>query len=162
MLPSIVLVPGSFTRPPFYEDIIHPLTAKGYDIRAVELKTVIPKGPDSPSGVLPTLYDDAAVIADSVTELADQGKDVIVIAHSYGGAPASESLKGLGKEARRAEGKKGGVVRAAYISALVPEVGKSAGSVSEGMDGGDIAFDVDVSTASRSCKESKPYTNVNL
>jgi pimeloyl-ACP methyl ester carboxylesterase len=144
---SIVLVPGSFTSPSFYEEIFQPLITKRYDIHAVDLKTVIPKGPDSPDPPLPTAHDDATAIAEVVTKLADQGKDVIVIAHSYGGTPASESIEGLSREARKSQGKEGGVVRLAYISALVPEVGKTAGSVSEGLDGGQVAFNVDVCTS---------------
>lgn len=147
MTPSIVLVPGSFTSPSFYEDILQPLLTKGYDTQAVKLKTVISKGPYSPDPPLPTVHNDAAAIAEVITKLADQGRDVIVIGHSYGGTPASESIKGLNKESRKAHGKEGGVLRLAFISALVPEVGKTPGSVCEGLDGGQVAFDIDVSTS---------------
>lgn len=131
MVPSIVIVPGSFCLPSAYNELIQPLSSKGYDIHAVALKSAIPKGPDSPSD-LPSMYDDAAAIAAAVSELAEEGKDVIVVAHSYGGAPASESIQGLSKQARKKEGKKGGVVRLAYMSALVPEIGQGAMDVSIG------------------------------
>jgi hypothetical protein len=52
---------------------------------------------------------------------------VVIIAHSYGGKPATESVKGLSKEARGQQGKQGGVVRLAYMTATAPEVG-SAGN----------------------------------
>ena len=62
-------------------------------------------------------------------KLADEGKNVILLAHSYGGVPVTESTKGLRKEERQAQGKKGGVVSLAYMTALVPAVGTSAAGV---------------------------------
>ena len=79
------------------------------------------------------MYADAAFIAQEIEKLADEGKDVILIGHSYGGVPLSESTKGLGKEEREKEGKKGGVVRLGYLTALVPPVGTSAGGVLAGV-----------------------------
>ena len=72
------------------------------------------------------MYDDADYIAKEVGKLADEGKDVIVVPHSYGGVPTSQSTKGLGKEEREKAGKKGGIVNIAYMTCLVPAVGKSA------------------------------------
>ena len=79
------------------------------------------------------MYADAAFIAQEIEKLADEGKDVILIGHSSGGVPLSESTKGLGKEEREKEGKKGGVVRLGYLTALVPPVGTSAAGVLAGV-----------------------------
>jgi pimeloyl-ACP methyl ester carboxylesterase len=73
------------------------------------------------------MYDDAEYIAELATELADQGKDIVLMSHSYGGTPASQSMKGLSRSERAKAGKKGGVVRLAYMTALVPEEGVPAG-----------------------------------
>lgn len=75
------------------------------------------------------MYEDAALIAKEVEKLADEGKDVILIPHSYGGVPTTQSTKGLSKSERQKEGKKGGVVRIAYMTALVPAVGATGMSV---------------------------------
>lgn len=124
--PSILVIPGSFALPEFYDAVVDPVKAKGYDIRALHLPTV-GLGPGKPrEGTPPTMYDDAAFIAKEVEKLADEGKDVILIAHSYGGIPVTESVKGLSKEERAKAGKKGGVVRIAYMTCLVPEVGQNA------------------------------------
>ena len=48
------------------------------------------------------------------------------------GIPASESVKGLTKRERSAQGKSGGVVRLAYMTALVPPVGKSLAETNVG------------------------------
>lgn len=69
------------------------------------------------------MYDNAAMIAAEATKFADQGKDVMLIAHSYGGVPASEAIKGLSKAERERYGKKGGIVRVAYMTTLVPDLG---------------------------------------
>jgi len=69
---------------------------------------------------------------------------VVIIAHSYGGVPASESLKGLSKIERAKEGKSGGVVRIGYLTALVPGVGVSAaGLLAEVPKEQKIEFDID-------------------
>jgi hypothetical protein len=72
------------------------------------------------------MYEDAAFIAKHIARLADAGKDILVIAHSYGGTPATESIKGLSKKERVERGKKGGVVGLAYMTSLVPELGHPA------------------------------------
>ncbi|MCJ1414016.1 hypothetical protein MMC32_000341 [Xylographa parallela] len=84
-------------------------------------------------GAPPSMYADAAFIAAEVETLADEGKYVVLIAHSYGGLPATESTKGLGKEERRRKGKKGGIVALAYMTAIVPAVGVSAIGVLAGL-----------------------------
>ncbi|KAJ4291788.1 hypothetical protein N0V90_009683 [Kalmusia sp. IMI 367209] len=75
------------------------------------------------------MYDDAAYINAVVTKLADEGKEIVLAAHSYGGIPASEALKGLAKAERKQNRKKGGVVHVGYMTALVPAVSCGAGSV---------------------------------
>lgn len=126
--PSILIVPGSFALPEFYDEVVTPMAAKGYAIKAIHLPSVgLKTGPRE--GEPPTMYDDAAFIAKEVTKLADEGKDVVLIAHSYGGAPTTESTKGLGKAERQKAGKKGGIVRLAYLTALVPDVGQPAGAI---------------------------------
>lgn len=53
---------------------------------------------------------------------------VILIGHSYGGLPITEALKikGVIKADRQKEGKKGGLVRLAYMTGIVAPVGSSA------------------------------------
>jgi predicted alpha/beta hydrolase len=130
--PSILLIPGSFALPEFYDPVVNAVSAKGYSIQALHLPTVGPKiGPVDAEP--PSMYADAAFIAQEIEKLADEGKDVILIGHSYGGVPLSESTKGLGKDEREKEGKKGGVVRLGYLTALVPPVGTSAAGVLAGV-----------------------------
>jgi hypothetical protein len=54
------------------------------------------------------MFDDATFIAKETEKLADHGKDMILVVHSYGGVPITESAKGLGKQERQEARKKGG------------------------------------------------------
>lgn len=65
------------------------------------------------------MKDDAEFFKGIIESFADEGKDVLLFAHSYGGIAATEAAKGLGKAEREAQGKPGGIVRIVYLSALV-------------------------------------------
>ncbi|KAF2627263.1 alpha/beta-hydrolase [Macroventuria anomochaeta] len=134
MPPSTVLfIPGSFTLPTAFDPIITALSTHNISARALHLPSIGLAPNTGRSGPPPSMYSDASFIAAEVQKEIDQGRDVTLIAHSYGGVPATESLKGLGKSEREAQAKKGGVVRLGYISALVPRVGVAAGEVMAGV-----------------------------
>lgn len=130
--PTLVLVPGSFAVPANYTSITDVLKAEGHDVQAVHLPSVGPApnqpGPNPP----PSMYDDAAYIASHVEKLADEGRDVILLPHSYGGVPTTQSTKGLTKAEREAQGKQGGIVELAYFTVVIPEVeGNCAGVLAD-------------------------------
>lgn len=147
--PTIVLVPGSFCFGDIYNVVLDPLRAeKSYDIQVLEppcYPAGYVRGPES-GAAPPNMYADARYIHEHVEKLADEGKEVVLIAHSYGGTscsslefenmcklttitspgvPSTESLKGITKKEREQQGKKGGVVRMAYLSALAPRLGET-------------------------------------
>ena len=100
--PTLVLVPGARHRPDTFDRLRGELDALGYATRAVKLPTT---GPDPRGG----LHDDAAAIRDAVEALAGP---VVVMAHGYGGVPATEGVPD-------------GVRRLIYLAAHVPDVGES-------------------------------------
>ncbi|KAI0176149.1 alpha/beta-hydrolase [Hypoxylon sp. FL1284] len=127
---SILLVPGSFSLPKFYDPVIQGVAKEGYEIRALHLPSVgLETGPRP--GQPPTMYDDAAFIAKEALHLVEQGRDVVIVTHSYGGVPGTEAVRGLAKEGREKLGQKGGIVRLAYMTSLVPAVGVAAAGVRE-------------------------------
>ena len=144
--PSIVFVPGSFAQPEFYDNYLEPLISQGYDVHALNLRSALPKDATPPGRPLPTMYDDAAVIAEKLEELSEAGKDIIIVAHSYGGTPASESVKGYSKAAREEKGKRGGVVRLAYMTCLIGDVGQSAGELLQSKTENRIPAELNVSS----------------
>ncbi|GAP91984.2 putative alpha beta hydrolase family protein [Rosellinia necatrix] len=127
---SLRIIPAASALPPFYDAVVGGVSRHGYDIRALHIPSVGPAaGEDVPPGAPPTMYDDAAFVAAHVAGLADAGRDVVLVTHSYGGTPATEAVRGLAKSARLAQGKAGGIVGLAYMNSLVPEVGHPASTV---------------------------------
>jgi pimeloyl-ACP methyl ester carboxylesterase len=120
--PTILIVPGSFSPPSMYQSIVDDLNSTGYDATAIYLPTV--GDSKKVSGV--TLADDAAAIQGELRDLIDeQGKDVILVTHSYGGIAGAEGAKGFSKTIREANQQRGGIVRLVYVTALIARVGQS-------------------------------------
>ncbi|KAI0478138.1 Alpha/beta hydrolase fold-1 [Xylaria cf. heliscus] len=127
--PYILLSTGSFAPASLYDDLVARVKAHGYDMKALHLPTVglgPGVGRDTPPA---TMYDDAAFIAKEIEALADAGREIVLIGHSYGGMPATESTKGLSVQERQKQGKKGGLVRLAYMTVLLINPGHSASQV---------------------------------
>jgi hypothetical protein len=60
-----------------------------------------------------TMSDDASLIRRTVEAVLAQGKEIVVVAHSYGGTPTTQGLGGLK------------VKNIVYLSAIVPKVGQT-------------------------------------
>ena len=127
--PSIIFVPGSYCLLSLYQALFDGVFKAGYEIKGIHLPTIGPSSRQGRESPAPSIYEDAVVIAEEVKKLADQGKDVIVMGHSYAGIPMSQSTKGLGKEERKAKGQPGGIVQLAYMASLVPAIGHSAATL---------------------------------
>ncbi|KAI1424144.1 Alpha/beta hydrolase fold-1 [Xylaria sp. FL1777] len=128
--PSIVIIPAASALPLFYAEVVAGVSRHGYDIETLHIPSVGLVTGARP-GDPPTMYDDAAFISAHVTGLADAGRDVLLVTHSYGGTPATESVRGLAKTQRMLQGKHGGIVGLAYMTSLVPEVGHPASASAE-------------------------------
>lgn len=130
---TLVLVPGSFAESHMYDGVVKPLREKGYDIFVLDppcYPGAYKAGRVGPPP--PGMQDDARFVAKQLQELVDAGKDIVVLGHSYGGIPATESLKGFTKKERQDQGNPGGVVRIAYMTACVPRVGENLVQVIQG------------------------------
>lgn len=123
--PAIVIIPGAACPTPFYTDLVSKLSAYGYETHVHNLRSYT----QSPAaGAVPgSLADDAAYFHDKIEALADAGKDVVVVAHSYGGLVATDAAHGLSKAERAAgSGQPGGVVRIVYLTCIVGPVGSTS------------------------------------
>lgn len=73
--------------------------------------------------------DDAAHMLAVMRPLLDAGKDVVLVAHSYAGFPATSAISGLDKRSRRAKNGSqtagGGVLGIIFLAAFVPVQGDS-------------------------------------
>lgn len=69
------------------------------------------------------LTSDTAVVRSHVEGLVNAGRVVVAIAHSYGGQVTSNSLCGLGLDARSTQGLSGGVSHIIYMAAFALKEG---------------------------------------
>ncbi|KAI1849199.1 hypothetical protein JX266_005160 [Neoarthrinium moseri] len=116
--PVILLIHGGWHYPKCYGPLVDELEGLGYSVLCPELPTL---GADT-HGKTPA--DDVALIHEIVLPLFDQGKEIVIIGHSYGGIPACASTQGLGVQERALEGKKGGFKSIVFLAAFaIPKRG---------------------------------------
>lgn len=73
-----------------------------------------------------TCATDAEAVRERIVRSMEMdGRDVVVVCHSYGGVPGGGAAYGLSKSARAKEGKKGGVVGLIYVCGFVVPEGSS-------------------------------------
>lgn len=117
---TVVIVPGSFCPPAVYDNLAAEIKSRGHDATVVSLPSV-----GHTSKPAPNLSDDAAAIVAVSEPLIEAGQRVVIICHSYGGIPTTQSMEKLSKKARQAAGKAGGVVDLIYLTSVIIAVGTS-------------------------------------
>ncbi|OKL59932.1 hypothetical protein UA08_04852 [Talaromyces atroroseus] len=121
--PAIVIVPGSFTGPEFYDSLSSILQKEhGFEVIVGALQSASRSPPEKPA----TLQEDAAYFRGIVEALSSQGKDIVIVGHSFGGAVATQSVKSVTKPERQAAGADaGGAVRMVYLASVLPDIGQA-------------------------------------
>jgi pimeloyl-ACP methyl ester carboxylesterase len=117
--PVIVFVPGAWHGPDGFHLVIGELQAAGYETRGVDLASV---GASTP---LKDFQPDVDAIQETLRPLADDGKDIVLVVHSYGGIIGNEAVQGFAKVDREKQGKKGGVVHIYFCCAFAMPEGTS-------------------------------------
>jgi pimeloyl-ACP methyl ester carboxylesterase len=117
--PTIVFVPGAWHSPEGFRLVMDQLQAAGYDTKGVTLASV---GAETP---LKDFGPDVEAIQKVLQPLADEGKDVVLVVHSYGGVIGTEAVRGFAKSDREKEGKNGGVSHLYYCCAFALPEGAS-------------------------------------
>lgn len=115
--PALVFAPGAWCPPSIFDSLIEKLD--DYDCHTVSFPSV--QDPKSVQDLEP----DIAAVRSLVETASDAGQDVFVVAHSWAGVPVNSALDGVAKYERESSGKKGGVVRIIFISAVIPALGES-------------------------------------
>lgn len=121
---TFLIVPGSFSTPPAYDDLVAQLRDRGYEAHATELLSANDGSRMPPA----TGDDDAEHIRNEVLSILDSDtapSNVVLAAHSYGGMPSSSALKGLSKADRSAQGKQTAVIGLVYIASFLIPLGQS-------------------------------------
>lgn len=127
---TIVLSPGAWISTSFYQDFANIFMASGHPVHFAPYPSLNPADPKTAD-----CKHDADAISKILRPLVeDQGRDVVLVMHSYAGMPAAAAASGLSKTKRMKEAKKGGIIGLVFIAAfLVPE-----GLTCAGLQGGKL------------------------
>lgn len=124
--PVLVFVPGAWHPPSCYDVIINTLSSAPYFYPCVAITTPT-VGAEPP---ILTLQHDVDAIRAVTARLVGDGKEILLVMHSYGGLPGSQSCEGLAKSELERQGKKGGLIALIYITAFILPEG-AAGATRE-------------------------------
>jgi pimeloyl-ACP methyl ester carboxylesterase len=86
--PTFILVPGAWHSPEIWNKIVPALETKQYKCVRVAL-------PSTMSNPAATFADDVNAVRRSIMAETTQGRDVVVVMHSYSGAVGSSAIKDL-------------------------------------------------------------------
>lgn len=80
---------------------------------------------EEPIDPAPGLADDVKEASSVLNKHIDQGKDVVLLMHSYGGMVGTEATRGLSRIEREKNGLKGGIVRLVFLASIFAPPGRS-------------------------------------
>ena len=124
--PTVVWVPGLLHTPEHFQPIVSALAK-------VSIPSVSFSLPNVGAGAATAApYDDLKKLRAMLEELVDEGKEVLLISHSYGGVPASQAIRGLQKSERVKTGQPGGIIRIVFMAAFALPEGESTWTFTEG------------------------------
>ncbi|KUJ13786.1 alpha/beta-hydrolase [Mollisia scopiformis] len=132
-LPLIVLVHGAWHRPNSFKKLQVELERQGYEVLCPALVTMSKTKENAGA----THLDDVALIHELLRPHLDQGREVVIVGHSYGGVPSVVSCEGNTVDERAAQGKKGGIRAIVFIAAIVLPARGLKILTAEGADWGD-------------------------
>jgi pimeloyl-ACP methyl ester carboxylesterase len=130
--PCVLMSCGIFSQAICFDDSKQRLEAAGFDVVLVSTHPSL--GPNSAGK---TVWDDARALQEQMSPQISEGREFIIIGHSYGGYPGFVATQGWTVSERRAVGKKGGVRAVVFFTATVPT---TAGMRPINVFGPEIAF----------------------
>ena len=119
--PTILLVPGAFTGPSCYDLLSPYLKQGGYPTIVAPLASNDPESPDEHTA----LSEGKSILENYLLPLINEGKNVVVFAHSFGATSLSGAGQKLSKYERKDAGLSGGVLGLIYISFAMVTDGQS-------------------------------------
>jgi pimeloyl-ACP methyl ester carboxylesterase len=118
---TIIFVAGAFADPSCFNAVAAGFNSAGFPTTYAEVLSLDPSDPSNAS----TSKDAEHVRATTLVPLLEEGKDVILFAHSYGGVVAAAAAAGLSKSARHANAKPGGIIGLLYLVGNIVGEGES-------------------------------------
>ena len=127
--PVLVFVPGAWHLPFHYSPLLECLNHEGFITISERNPSCDCTNPDDTSTA-----SDAASIRKIILSQVDNGHEVVVVMHSYGGFPGAAAAQGLSKRETQIAGKPGGVIGLIFFCAFIANegdslIGKLPGSV---------------------------------
>lgn len=119
--PTFVLIPGAWHSSSHYGHLVAHLREAGYPAVSLTLPSVDPQEPKK----IEVVTDIAFIREKMLLPLLEDGKDVVLVMHSYGGLPGGAAAKGVSKSERTSEGLLGGVIGLVFIAAFLAREGDS-------------------------------------
>jgi pimeloyl-ACP methyl ester carboxylesterase len=130
--PTFLLIPGAWHLPAYLDPVISYLSNHSYPSVAVTLPAV------NSYPAVTSIQSDVTVAADALTALLNNGSDVIVVMHSYGGMVGTDAVgKVVAERAghgngggsspckRKVKKKSGKIRRLVYVAAHIPLEGQT-------------------------------------
>lgn len=123
--PTFVLIPGAWHSPSHFSHITARLHEAGYRTESLNLPSV---GAQEPKKI-EAATDVAFIREQMLLPLLGDGKDVVLVMHSYGGIPGGAAAKGLSQSERKSQGLPGGVIGLVFLAAFLAREGDTLVSV---------------------------------
>lgn len=136
--PHIFVIPGAYHPGSTFNLFIQSLEAAGFSAETTTNRSA------GNAGI--TVQDDVTHVQSILIPQMDEGKEIVVVAHSYGGVVGSGVIAGLDKRDREARGLKGGIIGIICIAALMTAPDKS---ILDMRSGGALSPWVDTSKVSQ-------------
>ncbi|KAL4901154.1 hypothetical protein BDW74DRAFT_160450 [Aspergillus multicolor] len=111
--PIFAFVPGAWHTPQTFAALRSLMAEQGLESIAISTPSV---GASPP---VKGLHADVIHTKAMLQELVDNGRQVVVVMHSYGGAVGGSAIEGLGYAQRAKAGRRGGVIMAVWMAAFV-------------------------------------------
>ncbi|KAF2160578.1 hypothetical protein M409DRAFT_59835 [Zasmidium cellare ATCC 36951] len=116
---TIIFVPGAWHPASCWDKVAKHLEQAGFNTDLVDLPSVGP--PEHLKGFEP----DVEEVRRHVIAAGDAGQKVVLVCHSYGGLPTTQSVEGLDLKTRQTRGQPGGIVHLVYCCSFVIPEGES-------------------------------------
>lgn len=119
--PIILFFAGAFADPSCFDTFSKHLQRAGYPTAYARVPSLNPANP----ATISTSQDAKFTREKYLLPLLDEGKDVVIFAHSYGGVVGGAAAAGLSKASRSADGKPGGIVGLLYCVGNIVQEGQT-------------------------------------
>ena len=124
--PIILIICGCWHTPAHYQSLIEAFKEQGYE-------SICPQLPTFAASPEIGLKEDVECIQRSIEALLEQGRDIVVAPHSYGGEVATNALKvSYSRKIRFLSGQPGGIMGIAFLCATILLPGESMVSALSG------------------------------